>query len=129
MAYSKYLEICSRDLPLVSGSQNVATKKYTIVKPPSTKNTVWKFVAATHVGKIDAIDAETAWFSIIPMAMPFALILVGISSDNANQTHTPGPTAKPATNKKKNNVIITPDAKPTSNAPLLNKKNITATPS
>lgn len=115
-------------MPFVSGSQNVAIKKYTMVKHPSTKNIVSKLVAATHVGKMDAIDADTAWFNIIPIAMPFALILVGISSDRASQTHTPGPTAKPATNKKKNIVIIIPEAVPTSNNPLFKSKNIIATP-
>ena len=45
-----------------------------------------------------AITVETNWFTSSAMLMPFERMRVGISSDRASHTHTPGPTAKLETN-------------------------------
>src|SRR3954465_1103804 len=39
---------------------------------------------------------ETAWFNVRAMLMPFDRMRVGISSESASHTHTPGPMAKNA---------------------------------
>ncbi len=39
---------------------------------------------------------ETAWLMSKAMLMPFERMRVGINSERASQTHTPGPTAKKA---------------------------------
>src|SRR5450631_4490150 len=47
-----------------------------------------------------AMVVETAWLMSSAMLMPFERIRVGISSESASQTHTPGPTAKNAMKQK-----------------------------
>src|ERR1035441_7824463 len=44
--------------------------------------------------KTAAMVVETAWLMSSAMLMPLERMRVGISSDNASHTHTPGPTAK-----------------------------------
>ena len=46
--------------------------------------------------KVAAMIVETPWLMSRAMLMPLERIRVGISSDRASQTHTPGPTAKKA---------------------------------
>ena len=48
---------------------------------------------------------DTAWLSTSAMLIPFERMRVGINSDSASQTHTPGPTAKNAMNT--NSVMAT----------------------
>src|ERR1700674_5516100 len=55
--------------------------------------------------KTAAIVVETAWFNTSAMLMPLERIRVGINSESASQTHTPGPIAKNAMNT--NRVIAT----------------------
>src|SRR5450759_442369 len=55
--------------------------------------------------KIAAIVVETAWLSTSAMLIPFERIRVGINSESASQTQTPGPIAKNA--MKTNSVIAT----------------------
>src|SRR5579864_1333575 len=55
--------------------------------------------------KIAAIVVDTAWLSTNAMLIPLDLIRVGINSESANHTHTPGPIAKNAMNT--NSVIAT----------------------
>src|SRR5271170_1419951 len=43
---------------------------------------------------------ETAWFRTSAMLMPLERMRVGINSESASHTHTPGPTAKNAMNTK-----------------------------
>src|SRR6266700_7471990 len=50
--------------------------------------------------KIAAIVVETAWFRTSAMLIPLERMRVGINSESANQTHTPGPIAKNAMNTK-----------------------------
>src|SRR5229473_4276270 len=51
--------------------------------------------------KIAAIPVETAWLSSKAMLMPLDRMRVGISSESASHTHTPGPMAKNAMNTKR----------------------------
>src|SRR5271170_8090088 len=48
-----------------------------------------------------AMVVETAWLMSSAMLMPLERMRVGISSDSASQTHTPGPTAKNAMKMKR----------------------------
>src|ERR1039458_10684514 len=58
------------------------------------------------VGKNTAAMAvDTAWFSKSAMLIPLERIRVGINSESASQTQTPGPIAKNA--MKTNSVIAT----------------------
>src|SRR4051812_25687682 len=43
---------------------------------------------------------DTAWFTSRAMLMPFERMRVGMSSESASQTQTPGPTAKQAMKRK-----------------------------
>src|SRR5580704_1466447 len=47
-----------------------------------------------------AMVVETAWLSTSAMLMPFERMRVGISSESASHTHTPGPTANEAMKRK-----------------------------
>ncbi len=47
-----------------------------------------------------AMVVETAWLSTSAMLMPLERMRVGINSDSASHTHTPGPTAKNAMKTK-----------------------------
>lgn len=94
--FSKNFEISSRVLPFVSGRTNVATKKKATLHKAKNPKTVAIFVASTQTGNIEANEAETPWFTIIAIAIPFARIRVGISSVSASHTQTPGPKANPA---------------------------------
>src|ERR1700686_2558861 len=51
--------------------------------------------------KTAAIPVETAWLISKAMLMPFDRMRVGISSESASHTQTPGPTAKKAMNTKR----------------------------
>src|SRR5208283_2774521 len=48
--------------------------------------------------KTAAMVVETAWLMRSAMLMPLERMRVGINSESASQTHTPGPTAKKAMN-------------------------------
>src|SRR6266542_4300862 len=50
--------------------------------------------------KMAAMVVETAWLSTRAMLIPFERMRVGINSDRASHTHTPGPTAKNAMKMK-----------------------------
>src|SRR5271156_4499780 len=50
---------------------------------------------------VAAIPVETAWLINRAMLMPFERMRVGISSESANHTTTPGPMAKKAMNTKR----------------------------
>src|SRR6202048_451602 len=52
-----------------------------------------------------AMVVETAWLISRAMLIPFDLIRVGINSESASHTHTPGPMAKNA--MKTNRVMAT----------------------
>ncbi|KAG1096559.1 hypothetical protein G6F40_012236 [Rhizopus arrhizus] len=78
--------ISSSDLPLVSGSHSAATRK----------NTKWPTVGR----KIAAMVVDTNWLISSAMLMPLERMRLGISSDSASHTQTPGPTAKNATNTR-----------------------------
>jgi hypothetical protein len=45
------------------------------------------------------MEVETNWLISRAMLMPLERMRLGISSDSASHTHTPGPTAKLATNR------------------------------
>src|SRR5580704_12547383 len=51
---------------------------------------------------------ETAWFSVRAMLIPLERIRVGISSDRASQTTTPGPIAKKAMKQNTKIAVIQP---------------------
>lgn len=72
---------------------NEASKKYKNPHVASTAKTHSMPTDATHNGNIDAIAADTAWLSIIAIAIPLARILVGMSSVSTSHTQTPGPKA------------------------------------
>src|SRR5579864_2405213 len=55
--------------------------------------------------KIAAIVVDTAWLSTSAMLIPLDRMRVGINSDSASHTHTPGPMAKNAMNT--NSVMAT----------------------
>src|SRR5579859_7130003 len=52
--------------------------------------------------------AATAWLMSSAMLMPLDRMRVGISSDNASQTHTPGPIAKKAIKQNRNTEVSQP---------------------
>src|SRR5471032_2925456 len=54
------------------------------------------------------MPVETAWLMRSAMLMPFERIRVGMSSESASHTHTPGPTAKHAMNAKIAIAVIQP---------------------
>ena len=58
--------------------------------------------------KIAAIAVDTARLINSAMLMPLERIRVGISSESASQTQTPGPTAKKAMKQKMNNAVSQP---------------------
>src|SRR5437764_2984057 len=55
--------------------------------------------------KMAAMVVETAWLMTKAILIPFERMRVGINSERASQTHTPGPIAKNA--MKMNSVIAT----------------------
>src|SRR5215469_14410362 len=58
--------------------------------------------------KIAAIVVETAWLSTNAMLIPFERMRVGINSDSASHTTTPGPIAKKAINTNKVRATVQP---------------------
>src|ERR1700692_462387 len=50
---------------------------------------------------VAAMAVETAWLISRAMLMPFERMRVGINSESASHTHTPGPIAKKAMNTKR----------------------------
>src|SRR5437879_9461632 len=55
-----------------------------------------------------AIVVDTAWFSTSAMLMPLERMRVGINSESASHTHTPGPTAKNAMKTNRETATIHP---------------------
>src|SRR5580692_6189951 len=62
--------------------------------------------------KTAAMVVETAWLMSSAMLMPLERMRVGINSESASQTHTPGPTAKNAMNTKRQPAINQPRSSP-----------------
>src|ERR1035437_5461532 len=58
--------------------------------------------------KVAAMAVETAWLTSSAMLMPLERMRVGINSDSASQTQTPGPTAKKAMKMNRNAAVSQP---------------------
>src|SRR5580658_2964932 len=54
------------------------------------------------------MEVETAWFTRRAMLIPFERMRVGMSSERASQTQTPGPAAKKAMKQKVNAAVSQP---------------------
>src|SRR5215471_9573002 len=78
------------------------------VQAAKPKNIVEYPYLPTVGRKIAAIVVETAWFNTKAMLMPFDRMRVGMSSESASHTHTPGPTAKKAMNTNRVTATIQP---------------------
>src|SRR3954451_13892554 len=78
------------------------------VHAANPKNIVEYPCCPTVGRKMAAIVVETAWFSTSATLIPLERMRVGISSDKASQTQTPGPTAKKAIKRKSVAATIQP---------------------
>src|ERR1039457_4795837 len=68
------------------------------MKPANTKKIGEYPCLLTKGKKIPAAVVETIWLITSAMLMPLDRMRVGINSESASHTHTPGPSAKNATN-------------------------------
>src|SRR5471030_199408 len=70
------------------------------VQPANAKKTTAYPCRPTAGRKVAAIEVDTAWFTRRAMLIPFERMRVGISSERASHTQTPGPAAKKAMKQK-----------------------------
>src|SRR5271163_3013570 len=78
------------------------------VHPAKPKKTV-EYPCLPTVGRnTAAMLVETAWLISRAMLMPLERMRVGINSESASQTHTPGPTAKKAMNENRQRATSQP---------------------
>src|SRR5882757_3863805 len=89
----KCSSISSSVLPFVSGRKIAVVRRKMTVKPVKRKNMLEYPYFPTTGRKMAASVVETNWLITSAILIPFDRILVGINSESASQTHTPGPSA------------------------------------